>query len=209
MSKREKLLQELQGEQSVGVLLMVQMDSVPETLQFVVATTLIDEDAGGLRDVGKYVVRAIGVKEHQVSVGLFQSLQIRDEHPLLHQYNTTPSAVFFRGKPTDPNRLFIDIMQAYASTFGPWRQIPQYLNQSKPLFNLLASDGDLLGEMPEPLADNIIKTLESHDIEYKRVVGEKIDPTDEHDRSRLRKVMLIDDSYIVALDFTVEELGRV
>lgn len=207
MPKRARLLDELKDEKDYGVFLIIQMDGVPETLQLVIATTRLDEKAGGLRDRSRYVIRALGVREHRVSVGLFGTLQFLDDHPLLHQYNTPPAAVFFRGKPDDRNELLMDIMQAHASTFGPWRQFPQHMNVEQPLLDLLGSGGGLLGEMPRPLAERMVKVLEHHGLEHKLVEGEDTGE-DEHGRSRQHKLLLIDQSYLIALDFTVDELGK-
>jgi hypothetical protein len=208
MPKREQLLKDLEGDNAVGVLLLVQMDSVPETLQLVIATAEYDEKAGGLRDKTRYLIRAIGVQEHRASVGIFRTLEFSTDHPLLYQYNQTPAGVFFRGQAADPNALLVDMLQAYASTFGPWRQIPQYLNTGKPLFSLLTSGGDLLGEMPKPLADRIVPVLEKHKLETKIIEGQSPLDSDEHGRSQLMQALVIDDSYLVAIDFTVDILGK-
>lgn len=208
MSARDQLVNDLQRDGAVGVLLMVQMDGVPETLQFVVTTTVMDESVGGLREIGHYVIRAIGVIEHRVSVGMFGELRFVDgQHPLLYAYNSQPAALFFRGQAPDASALLVDVLQAYASTFGEWRQIPEYLNRNRPLLSLLASSGDLLGEMPKPLADALVPVLEAHGLETKVMLGEAPLDSDEHGRSQFRQALLIDDSYVVALDFSVETLG--
>jgi len=207
VDKKEQLIADFSKESAVGFLLMSQLDAIPETIQLVVAATELDEAAGGLRERANYVIRAIGVIEHRLSLGQFATLQFSDDHPLLYRYNDAPCGLFFRGTPDDPNALLVDMLQAYATTFGPWRQIPEYLNQNKPLFNLLTSGGDLLGEMPKKLADNLVKALESHKLETKVMVDEGLDE-DEHGRSQLRKVLLLDDSYIIALDFSVDILGK-
>ncbi|MDX1991045.1 MAG: hypothetical protein SF029_01565 [bacterium] len=201
MPKRDKLLAELQGEDRYGVLLMAQMDAVPETLQFVVVTTQMDEAAGGLRDQGRYIIRALGVREHRVSVGIFGNLRLLDDHPLLYEYNTPPTGLFFRGTPDDANELVLDIFQGYASTFGPWRQIPTYFNLNRPLLDLVSGGGDLLGEMPKPLAERLDKVLQQHRLETKVMEGKRTEPK--------LKVLLLDDSYVVALDFSIDELGKV
>ncbi len=209
MPKRQQLLDDLSGEKSYGVFLMVQMDGVPETLQMVITTTELDEQRGGLRDKRSYVIRAIGVQEHRVSVGLFGNLRFMDTgHPLLYQYNETPAGLFFRGRPDDSNALLVDFMQAYTSTFGPWRQIPTYLNVSRPLLDLLNSGGDLVGEMPKPLAEKLASAFERHGLETKIIEGAAPEESDEHGRTQHMKALIIDDSYIVAMDFTVEFLGK-
>jgi len=208
MPKREKLLAELSADEDYGIFLAIQMDAVPETLQLIVATARYDAAAGGLRERGQYVIRALGVVEHQVSVGMFARLQFVDEHPLLYQYNTPTVAMFFRGQPDNVYELVLDLEQAHVSTFGLWRDLPEYLNLSKPLVTLLNSGGDLLGQMPKPLAERMAKVLEHHGLEVK--LGEaEFEAADEHGRSQLRKALMIDDSYVMALDFSVEELGRV
>lgn len=207
MPKREQLFREIEPDTHFGVLLLAQLDAVPETLQLIVTTTRLDPVTGGLHDIGQYVIRAIGVVEHKLSLGLFTAMVVRDTHPLLYQYNTAPVALFFRGKASDPAALFADTLQAYATTFGPWRQPPTYLNTTRPLLALLSSEGDLLGQMPAPLADAMIPALESQGLET-RAMAEETPDVDDHGRSRLRKVLLMDDSYIVAFDFTIESLGK-
>jgi hypothetical protein len=208
MPARAQLLNDMGRADAVGVLLMVQMDGVPETLQLVVTTTVIDQSRGGLRETGHYVIRAIGVIEHRVSVGMFGTLAFVDgQHPLLYAHNATPAALFFRGKAPDANALLVDVLQAYASTFGEWRQVPEYFNRSKSLLALLTSPGDLLGEMPQPLADALVPVLEAHGLETLVKHGETPLAIDEHGRSQHRQALLIDDSYVVALEFSVEPLG--
>jgi hypothetical protein len=202
MPKRDQLIAEVNRENGYGVFLMAQMDSVPDTLQFIIATTEYDEAADGLRDKSRYVIRAIGVREHRVSVGMFGTIAFPEDHPLLYETNTAPVGVFFRGQPQNASELVLDIFQAYASTFGPWRQIPSYLNTNQPLMDLVNSGGALLGEMPRPLADRMDKVLQHHQLETKLIEGER--PADQP----AMKVLLLDDSYVVAMDFTVEQLGQ-
>jgi hypothetical protein len=198
---RDRITDEINRENGYGVFLLSQMDSVPETLQFIIATTEFDEEANGLRDRSRYVVRAIGVQEHRVSMGIFKGIGFKDDHPLLYAYNTAPVGVFFRGTADHPHELVLDIFQAYASTFGPWHHIPEYLNASKPLLDLVKSGGDLLGEMPRPLADQMETVLRHHGLETKLLEAE-------NNARPPMQVMLLDDSYVIAMDFSVDELGK-
>lgn len=200
--KTQQLLDQINAETGYGVLLLSQMDGIPDTLQFIVATTEYDEQADGLRDRTRYVVRALGVQEHRISLGMFKSISITRDHPLIYEDNTDPVGVFFRGMPDNANELVLDIFQAYASTFGPWRQIPRYLNMNRPLVELVSSGGELLGEMPKPLAERMEKVLQHHKLETKLMQGKHPDGTP------TVKALLMDDSYVVALDFSVDELGK-
>lgn len=206
MPRTQHLLDDLAGDTQFGVLILAQLDAVPETLQLIISAT--EEVAGqaALVDRRRYVVRAIGVAEHHLSLGLFSSLRILDEHPLLMAYNSEPAGLFFRGTPDDAGALFVDLMQAYATAFGPWRHPPQFLNTSKPLLSLLQGGGDLLGQMPLPLARALASVLEAHGLET-RILSEP-QQEDEHGRPRKRKVLLMDESYVIAFDFSVEYLGK-
>jgi hypothetical protein len=208
MPKRQQMLDEINQENGYGVFLMAQMDGVPDTVQMVITTAQYDPDIDGLREKGHYVVRALGVREHQVSVGMFKAINFNqgEEHPLLYGYNTKPVGVFFRGQPENPQELVLDIFQGYVSTFGQWRHIPEFLNVSKPLLDVVGGGGDLLGEMPTPLATQMDKVLQHHKLETKLIEarleeGAEVPPP--------MKLLLLDNSYLVAMDFSVEELGKV
>jgi hypothetical protein len=127
----------------------------------------------------------------------------------LFHHNQPRLAVHFAGKPKDVNELVLDIHQAYVSTFGPWRELATDINREKPLVNLLTSGEGVLGIMPKPAAERMVKVLQHHGLTA-RLEAEGVHETeDEHGRSRLRKLLGIDDSYFVALDFSVEEMGKV
>lgn len=202
--KLPQLLAEINADDGYGVCLMAQMDAVPDTLQFIIATTYYDEAVGGLRDKARYILRAIGVQEHRVSMGMFRKIAVHhaEEHPLLYEYNSYPTGLFFKGTPDDVHRLIVDVFQAYSSTFGLWRHLPQYLNVQKPMLDLFTSGGDLVGQMPKPLAERLEKVLTHHGLEAKVLVDEK------HQEAPNMKALLFDESYIVAIDFSVDELGK-
>jgi len=211
MSKREKFFNDLAGENRQAALLMAQVGGMPGELQLVMQTAELDESADGLRPLNSYVVRALGVQEHQLATfGMtVADVQIKDEHPLLYQYNTPPTAVFFKGTPQNIDELTLDIAQAHASTFGPWRHFPEYLNLDQPLATLLGSDGGLVGQMPQPLAERIVKVLEKHGLESKMMIGESEGEKHKNPMVQQAKVMVFGNSYIIAYDYSFDELGKV
>jgi hypothetical protein len=106
----------------------------------------------------------------------------------------------------------IDISQAYISTFGPWRNVVEMgddLNRSTPLLRLFETGFGLLGTMPKPLAERMGRVLTHHKLAVNVVEEAGFEASDEHGRSRLMQALLIDLSYVVALDFSVEELGKI
>lgn len=209
MPKTQQLLADLQGEQDYGIFLAAQMGGVPNELQLIIQTAQFDEAAGGLRPRRQYVVRALGVEEHRISLGVFGRLFIADEHPILFHHNLPRAQVHFEGRPSDINELVLDIHQAYVTTFGPWRELAADINRSQPLVNLFASGSGLLGTMPQPAAERMAKVLAHHGL--KATLDEKSlhNGEDEHGRSRQFKLLGIDDSYVVALAFSIEEMGKI
>lgn len=215
MPDRSKLLADLDGLKRYGVLLAVQMGGTPNEIQMIFQTAEFDEAAQGLRPLNNYVIRALGVREHKVSVGLFGRLAFMDDHPLLYHHNTPKIAVMFDGAPADVNEMTLDLQQAYISTFTIWRHLAEMggdLNTTIPLTELLAKNDDegskMLGVMPKPLADRIEKVLAHHGLTYHTAQDPDWSDTDDHGRSKLAKLLLIDQSYVVSLDFSIEQMGK-
>ncbi|MBZ0303339.1 MAG: hypothetical protein K8J31_26590 [Anaerolineae bacterium] len=208
MPDRAQLLGELEGDHQVGILLMAQMGGVPNELQLFVQTAEYDDAAQGLRDRNTYLIRVLSVHEHRLSLGLFGSLFIAEQHPILLHHNEPKPDVYFEGQPADVNELVLDIDQAYASTFGPWRELAADINREQPLVDLLQSGRGRLGTMPKTIADRMLRVLAHHglkgwlDGEIERAA------TEEHGRSTLWKLLGVGDSYFVALDFAVDRVGK-
>ena len=121
MPERSSLLDELSQEQDYGVLLVAQMGGAPNELQLLIQTAEYDATVEGLRERHRYIIRALGVREHRLSLGLFGRLLFSDDHPLLYHHNTPRAGVFFRGDVPRVAEVVLDLSQAHASTFGPWR----------------------------------------------------------------------------------------
>jgi hypothetical protein len=206
--KREKMLSELQGEKGYGIFLAAQMGGVPQELQLIIQTAQFDEQKQGLRPRSQYVIRALGVVEHRISLGVFGNFFFADEHPVLLHYNVPRAVIHFEGQPKDVNELVLDVTQAYLSTFGPWRELARDLNREKPLVDLLMSRNGVLGTMPRPGAERMVRVLEHHGMTGRLEDVSRYEMEDEHGRSRKMKLLGIDDSYLIALDFSVDEMGK-
>ncbi len=214
MPERSQLLADLDGLRRYGVLLAVQMGGTPEEIQLIFEIAEFDEAAGGLRRLNNYIIRALGVRDHQIGVGLFGRLAFIDEHPLLYHHNMPRVAVTFDGAPADVNEAILDIQQAYISTFTIWRHLvtTNDLNTTQALDKLLSKtdvDGSkLLGVMPQPLAERMARVLAHHHLAVQLTPDPDWAESDEHGRSRLAKLLMIDNSYVIALDFNVELMGK-
>ncbi|MDX2163610.1 MAG: hypothetical protein SF162_20005 [bacterium] len=215
MPERAKLLADLDGINRYGVLMLVQMGGVPEEIQLIFQTAAYDQAANGLRPLNNYIIRALGVREHKLSVGVFSRLAFLDEHPLLIHHNTPRVAVMFDGAPADVNEALLDLQSTYISTFLMWRHMVENtgdFNATMPLDRLLAKNDDegskMLGVMPRPLADRVVKVLAHHGLTAHTAQDPDWEAVDEHGRSHAAKLLLIDQSYVIALDFSVEQLKK-
>lgn len=214
MPHTEQFFADLRGENRQVALLVSQVGAAPTELQLICQVAEFDEAVEGLRPIRSYIIRALGILEHRIvnlgtTVG---EVEILTEHPLLDEYTKTPTAVFFRGKPENPDALILDIAQAHAQTFFPWRHFPQYLNTAEQsLSTLISSGGGLLGQMPANLAERIVRVLEHHKLETKTAEGTPYIKV--HDNPALLqmnlKVLLFGGSYFVAYGFSIQEMkGR-
>ncbi|MBZ0294679.1 MAG: hypothetical protein K8L99_19090 [Anaerolineae bacterium] len=210
MPERENLLNDLKAPNDVGVLLLAQMGGVPNELQLIIQTAQYDESVQGLRErPGGYVIRVLSVREHRLSLGLFGSLFFTAEHPILLHHNDPKLDVHFSGTAENLSELVLDVSQAYASTFGPWRELAGDLNRERPLYELLQAEEGRLGTFPRTAAERMVRVLEHHGMTGSLEAAEaERDSVDEHGRSQMWKLLGIGDSYFVALDFVVDRMGK-
>jgi len=213
MPLRDQFFEDMAGENRQAALLVAQVGGAPNELQLITQVAELDEDAGGLRPIRTYLIRVLGALEHRVSdLGMtVGEATLTTDHPLLYEYTTRPTAVFFRGTPDNVDSLTLDIAQAHATTFEGWRHFPQYLNVAQPLATLLGSGGGLLGQMPEPLAKRLLPVLEHHGLEHKTTQDKAY--IDVHDNPGLLEstlsALVIGDSYFISYAFSFDEMrGR-
>lgn len=213
MPHTEQFFADLEGENRQAALLVAQVGASPTELQLITQIAEYDEEAQGLRPIRSYIIRVLGVLEHRiVNFGTtVNEVKILEDHPLLYEFTTSPTAVFFRGTAENPDAVVMDIAQAHATTFYPWRHFPQYLNMEQALSTLLESGGGLLGQMPAPLAEKVVKVLEHHGLEHKTAEGEPYIKL--HDNPALLqtalKVLLLGGSYFISYGFSIQEMkGR-
>lgn len=210
MPHSQHFFDDLAGENRHAALLVAQVGAAPNELQLVTQVAEFDESVEGLRPIKSYIIRVLGVLEHRiVNFGTTSNeIQILEDHPLLHEYTKKPTAVFFRGEAKNPDTVVMDIAQAHATTFFPWRHFPQYLNMEKPLGTLFEEGGGLIGQMPEPLAERVIKVLEHHDLEHKTAQGTPY--IQMHDNPALLQsklqVLIFGASYFIAYGFSIQEM---
>lgn len=213
MPARDQFFADIAPDNRQAALLVAQVGAAPNELQLITQVAEYDEAAQGLRPIRSYIIRVLGVLEHRiVNFGMtVETVMLVDEHPLLFEYVESPTAVFFKGEVGNVDALTLDIAQAHATTFGPWRHFPEYLNMQQPLHTLLSSGGGLLGQMPAPLAGQMVKVLEKHGLETKTAAGDPYIKL--HDNPALvtnkPQVLTFGASYFISYAFAFDEMkGR-
>jgi hypothetical protein len=200
-----ELLEFLSEENHLGVLLAAQVGGTPHEVQIILQTTELDADHESLKPLGHYIIRAIGVQEHRLSVGLFGVMAFSEENALLHPYTETMMQVYFSGTPQNVDSLMIDLNQLYGQTYGqydPFRRMAEEINRARPLATLLGGGNGLLGTMPEPFANQVAKMLARHDMKASLIPNEAEHPPFKY------QLLAMDDSYFIAQTFSADPMRR-
>ncbi|MEL7433282.1 MAG: hypothetical protein AAFN11_04990 [Chloroflexota bacterium] len=213
MPHTDQFFEDMAGENRQAALLVAQVGAAPNELQLITQVAEYDESVDGLRPIRSYIIRVLGVLEHRINnFGVtVNEVKLHQAHPLLLEYTEKPTAVFFRGTVANPDSIVMDIAQAHATTFFPYRHFPQYLNTDQSLSALFESGGGLLGQMPTSLANRVIKILEHHNLEYKTAEGDPY--IKKHDNPALLQstvqVLTIGSSYFIGYGFSFQQMqGR-
>ena len=197
-----QIIETLRDENRLGVILAAQMGGTPEEVQLILQTTAFDEEQQGLIPDKTFVIRCLGVQEHRVSLGLFNTIIYVEEHPLLWNHNYAFKQIYFRGTPDDVNDLMLDLNQLYGAQYGPFRTLADNINRSLPLSKLLLSGHGLLGEMPEPMAEKVQALFEKHGMTIKLVDTELKEPPVKF------SLLVLDDSFFIAQLYSVEPMKK-
>ncbi|MBI5930116.1 MAG: hypothetical protein HY862_12465 [Chloroflexi bacterium] len=196
----QKILTELEPDGHLGALLTVQMGGTPEEVQLLLQTTEFEETLNALRPTGSYIIRCLGVREHRVSVGLFNTMVYSETHPLLWNHNYAFQQVYFNGMPDNVDALMLDLTQLYGQHYGNFRTMADDLNRAIPLGKLLTSGRGLLGEMPIPMTEKVQKLLESHGMTVSLIASDQNPPEVQH------ALLVMDDSFFIAQLYSADPI---
>lgn len=196
----QKILTELEPEGHLGALLTVQMGGTPEEVQLLLQTTEFVESVNALRPTGSYIIRCLGVREHRISVGLFNTMVYTEAHPLLWNHNDAFQQVYFGGTPDNADALMLDLTQLYGQHYGNFHSLADDLNRAMPLGKLLTAGRGLLGEMPVLMAEKAQKLLESHGLSVSLIASDQNPPEAQH------ALLVMDDSYVIAQLFSADAI---
>jgi hypothetical protein len=190
----EQISQEMEAENAVGLILAAQLYGSPEAMQAVVQTALFEP--AGLRPQNQYVIQMAQVVEHQIVLGLFNTIEFTDNHPLLHAHNASHAAIYLASKADDPGQVLRDMQESHDHLYGEWRDLRESLNQLSTAGQVFAAGYGLLGEMPRPFADTVSAILTRHGVKHNMV--------ETSEGQGMYKALILDNTYFVAAEITVE-----
>jgi hypothetical protein len=197
-----EILTALQPDHNLGVLLAAQVGGTPQELQLILQTTAPDEVADNYRPTGQYIIRALGVEEHRLALGLFSNIAVTDQNTMLHRYNVPIMEVHFKGVPDNTDGLMLELQQTYEQTYGMYRHLGEEVNRTSSLEALLKSGEGLLGTMAAPFVDKLHPlfkrygvTLTAKDMQIERT-------------PITYQLLAMDDSYIIAQVFSADPMGK-
>lgn len=194
----EPIAHDLEAENAVGLLLAAQLGNTPSELILMLRTTILDAALGGLRPVGQYVIRVMGLVEHKLSLGLFNHMAFVDSHPLLYHHNAPAMRIYVTSPAADPETVLDQIEAVHAEMFGRWRDLQDDLNHRVDPHELLRQGMGTLGEVPAPFADAITQVLTANGVTSAQVEGE---PKVGH-----CLLLAFDNSYLIARNFSVDKV---
>lgn len=197
----QTLLTTLQPDNNLGVLLMVQMGGTPQELQLILQTTTYDPEKDALRTTGQYVLRALGVIEHKVALGLFNNLILSHSNPLMDRYEAPHVELYFRGTLSQADALMLELQQLYGQTYGIYRHMADEINHAMPLEKLLTSGYGALGVMPQPFAEKVCALFARYGLQTSLLPAEVESAPMKH------QLLVMDDSYLIAQAFSADPMG--
>lgn len=195
-----ELVDALAVDHAIGILLAAQMGATPQEIQLVVQSADYNEETQAVTSQQGYIIRCIGVQEHRFSVGMFNRLVVVDDHPLLWNHNAQYKQIYFSGHCEDVDGLMLELNQIYGQHYGIVRSLADDINRMAALGTILGRGNGLLGEMPEPMADLVKTLLERYDYNVNLLDAEL-------EKSPIPfKLLVLDDSYVIAQMYSVDYL---
>lgn len=191
----------LEDDNHLGILSSAQVGAATQEIQLMLQVADYDAEHGHIRPLAAYRLRCLDVREQRLSLGLFKTMFLVKEHPLLWNHNFPYQQVYFRGEAGDSKALILDLHRLYAKVYGAFRSLYEDLNRAMSLDDLFGAGRGLLGEMPLPMAQRVQAQLEQHGLSTTI-----IEPEQDITEMPLQ-LLSFDESFLVLASCTAQELS--
>jgi len=165
-------------------------------------TTYIDVVCSQLGELSKwtanYRIHFHHKRDFALARGIFTSVSLVDEHPLLFEYTEPFKDIYLASPIGDKQKFITDLRFAAMQVFDGWRTLERYLNPM-PLDELLGKRYGLLMSAPSSFAQHVMLVAEERGIELNMLEATKV-------HREKPRALLLDAWHVVAEKFSAELL---
>jgi len=166
-------------------------------------TTYLDFVCSPLDDPQSGAIHRIhfrGKRDFFLEKGMFTSLALLDEHPLLLEYTELHKDIYLSSAVPDKAKFVSDLEDAATMKFGGWRRLERYFN-SMGLNEFLDKSYGLMMSAPASFVEMVIDVAKINGVEINVLPGLKVQGKPQ--------VLLLNNYYVVADSFHAETMGCV
>ena len=138
-------------------------------------------------------VHFIGKLEHHYVSNQAETIEIKDEHPVLLNYQHPWIDIYISTKPLKPGELAVELLHAVRSELGGWRAPAEYFNRDVETRLLLEGGFGLLFSGPEPLAATVRQALEAAEVRFTALPRKR--------QQQQARALVAGKNFVVAKDF--------
>ncbi len=139
-------------------------------------------------------VHFVGKLEHHFVSNHAESVEIKDLHPVLLNYQHPWTEIYISTKPVRPGELALELLHAVQAELGGWRAPTEYFNQEPR--SLLAGGFGLLFNGPEPLAAKVKQLLGVAEVRFTALPRKRAE--------QQVRALIAGKNFVVAKDFRNE-----
>lgn len=142
-----------------------------------------------------YRINYIGKVEFSLESDAFESILIEESHPLLLNYSSSWSSIYIHKNPKEQNQeIEAKVTELVFEHFSGWRAPQSFLNETMG-FRMLKESMGLFFHAPIGLSKKVDSLLCDYGIGTSTIESK--------DKNKDLKVLLLDQSYVIAKDFKI------
>ena len=204
-----KELLDVYAEDDETSLFILSAEMPADELSFIFNLSIPDiNDLGPVDQIWRVTTR--GYKTSRISFDHADQFEILEDHPLLWDYSDVQTELFFKGEIKEASKLLIDLFIVHQRLYKGYKPFPLVVEENLNFFKPFQySNGSLVKGSKKTLLEygNVLK---QNGVDF-YLLGER-DPTywtgfEFLPESKDLKLMLMQRSYLIADDYTFEQLS--
>jgi hypothetical protein len=159
----EKIFEEFSEDDYILYITRVDYSTESFNVAFLLETEDID-DKGPIKQ--KWTITATGLRKNKLSFDFEPFIAIKDEHPLLWEYNDIQCQLYFNGHCKDIPKLFYELYAIHKETFDDFKCFNISFGEGITYFKPFEYSNGLLTEGSKKLMLKYGECLEQNGLEY-------------------------------------------